>query len=172
MPLTRTNVAKSEGYISFNAGANTRSIPAASSISRSAASRRGYEPRSSVGANCFGLTKIDATIRSHSARAASISAICPWCNAPMVGTKPTRTSPLRQRAMCFLRSATVRTISKRRHSSFDRARGEAGDVMLDKEGIDDGDRDRAQQRARHQLAPIEHVAADQLGDDPDRHGAH
>ena len=35
--------------------------------------------------------------------------------------------------------------------------------MLDKERVDERDRDRAQQRARHQLAPIEYVTADQLG---------
>ena len=45
-----------------------------------------------------------------------------------------------------------RTISKRRHSSLDRARGEAGDVMLDEERIDDRDRDRAQQGCCHQLS--------------------
>src|ERR1700721_2478220 len=53
-----------------------------------------------------------------------------------------------------------------------RARGQPGDVVLDKERIDDRHWDRAQERRRHQLAPIEYVALDQLGDDPDRHGAH
>src|SRR5665213_2856492 len=37
--------------------------------------------------------------------------------------------------------------------------GDAGDVILDKERIDERDRDRAQQRTGHQLAPEEHVAA-------------
>src|SRR6266567_8503931 len=48
--------------------------------------------------------------------------------------------------------------------------GDAGDVMFDKEGIDESDRDRPQQRTGHQLAPVEHVAPHQLGGDADRHG--
>src|SRR5665213_220022 len=48
--------------------------------------------------------------------------------------------------------------------------GDAGDVILDKERIDERDRDRAQQRTGHQLAPEEHVAAHQFRGDPDRHG--
>ena len=43
------------------------------------------------------------------------------------------------------------------------------DVVLDEERVDDRHRDRAQQRARHQRPPEEHVAADQLGGDADRH---
>src|SRR5437762_11627902 len=46
--------------------------------------------------------------------------------------------------------------------------GDAGDVMFDKERIDESDRDRPQQRAGHQLAPVEHVAPHQLGSDADR----
>src|SRR4026208_659294 len=46
--------------------------------------------------------------------------------------------------------------------------GEAGDVVLHEERIDDGDRDRAQQRPRHELPPEIDVAADQLRDDPPR----
>src|SRR5580700_11978608 len=56
--------------------------------------------------------------------------------------------------------------------SLYRAGGQAGDVVLDKEGIDQRHRDRAQQRPGHQLAPVEHVASDQFGDDADRHGAY
>src|SRR2546428_6316938 len=41
-------------------------------------------------------------------------------------------------------------------------------VVLDEEGVDEGDRDRAQQRARHERAPVEDVAAHALGIDPDR----
>src|ERR1043166_1261963 len=52
------------------------------------------------------------------------------------------------------------------------AGGQAGDVVVHEEGIDDGDRHRAEQRAGHELAPVEDVAADQLGDDADRHRAH
>src|SRR6266478_4980547 len=86
----------------------------------------------------------------------------------MVGTNPIRCSDCRQRATYVLSSEIVRGISTRRPSSVDRARDQAGDTMLDKERIDDGDRDRAQQDACHQLSPVEQVAADQLGDDPDR----
>src|SRR5260370_30475895 len=90
----------------------------------------------------------------------------------MVGTKPTRSPAFRQSATCLLSSAMVRAMSTRRLSTLDRARGQAGDVMLDEKRIDDGDRNGAQERARHQLAPIKHIAPDQLGDDPDRHGPH
>src|SRR6266581_9261162 len=48
--------------------------------------------------------------------------------------------------------------------------GDAGDVMFDKERVDEGHRDRPQQRASHQLAPVEHIAPHQLGGDADRHG--
>src|SRR5215510_3170726 len=47
--------------------------------------------------------------------------------------------------------------------------GEAGDVVLHEEGVDERDRHRAQQGPGHERAPEEHVAADQLGDDPHRH---
>src|SRR4029078_2092784 len=47
--------------------------------------------------------------------------------------------------------------------------GQTGDVMLDKERIDQRDRDRAEQRACHQRAPEEHVTADQLRRDADGH---
>src|SRR5580693_9143141 len=46
--------------------------------------------------------------------------------------------------------------------------GETGDVVLDEERVDHGHRDRAEQRARHQRPPEEHVAADQLGGDANR----
>src|SRR6266568_8365501 len=48
--------------------------------------------------------------------------------------------------------------------------GDAGDVMFDKERIDKGHRDRPQQRAGHQFAPVEHIAPHQFGGDADRHG--
>src|ERR1700676_5150510 len=34
--------------------------------------------------------------------------------------------------------------------------GDGGDVVFDKERIDEGDRDRPQQRAGHQFAPVEY----------------
>src|SRR5882724_12153368 len=48
--------------------------------------------------------------------------------------------------------------------AFHRA-GQAGDIVLDKERIDEGHRDRAEQRAGHELAPEVDVAPDQLGHD-------
>ena len=43
-------------------------------------------------------------------------------------------------------------------------------VIIDEEGIEDDDRQRAEKRARHQRAPFIDVAAHQLGQDADRHG--
>src|SRR5262245_64236926 len=53
--------------------------------------------------------------------------------------------------------------------AFHRA-GQAGDIVLDKDRIDEGHRDRAEQPARHQLTPEVDVAPDQLGHDADRDG--
>src|SRR5262249_34471052 len=52
--------------------------------------------------------------------------------------------------------------------AFHRAR-QAGDIVLDKEGINEGHRDRPEERARHELAPKIDVAPDQLGHHADRH---
>src|SRR4051794_11848307 len=52
-------------------------------------------------------------------------------------------------------------------SAFRRAGGQAGDVVVHQERIDDHRRQCGQQRAGHQLAPGEGVAADELGDDAD-----
>src|SRR5262245_57796933 len=48
---------------------------------------------------------------------------------------------------------------------LDGAGGETRHVVLDEERIDQGDGDRAQKGAGHQLPPVEDVAADELGDD-------
>src|SRR3954468_22378101 len=40
--------------------------------------------------------------------------------------------------------------------------GDAGHVVFDKERIDEGDRNRPQQRPGHELAPVEDIATDQL----------
>src|SRR5882672_340529 len=53
-------------------------------------------------------------------------------------------------------------------SLFHRPR-HARDVILDEEGIQDRNRQRAEQRARHQRAPVVDVAFDEFGDHPDRH---
>src|SRR5437868_4014757 len=47
--------------------------------------------------------------------------------------------------------------------------GNAGDVVLDEERIDDGHWDGTDQRAGHERAPEEDVAADELGGHADRH---
>src|ERR1700722_7776419 len=44
-----------------------------------------------------------------------------------------------------------------------------GHVILDKERVDEGHRDRAQQRPGHEFAPKEHVPAHEFGGDPNRH---
>src|SRR5262245_25148269 len=49
-----------------------------------------------------------------------------------------------------------------------RTGGEAGDVIVHEEGVDDERRCRAEQRPGHDLRPGEDVAADQRGDDADR----
>src|SRR5438034_8521001 len=57
-------------------------------------------------------------------------------------------------------------------SALHGAGGEAGDVVLHEERVDEGDGNGAQERPGHQLTPVEGVAADQLAHDADRHGAH
>src|ERR1700716_4092880 len=47
--------------------------------------------------------------------------------------------------------------------------GQAGDIVLGEEGIDEGHRTRAEEPPRHERPPEEDVAPDQLGDDADRH---
>src|SRR6266850_1437576 len=51
-----------------------------------------------------------------------------------------------------------------RASAFHRP-GEAGDIVLDEERVDERDRNRAQQRSGHQRTPEEDVAPDQLVDE-------
>src|SRR2546426_6749610 len=46
--------------------------------------------------------------------------------------------------------------------------GEGGDVVLDEEGVDEGDGDGAEEGARHERSPVEDVAAHQLGEHADR----
>src|ERR1700737_2575313 len=54
-------------------------------------------------------------------------------------------------------------------SPFDRA-GQPGNVVLDKEGVDQRYGDRAEQRTCHQRTPEEHVAANKFGGDAHWHG--
>ena len=57
-------------------------------------------------------------------------------------------------------------------SCLDRTSGEASDVVLDEKRVDQRHWNRPEKRAGHQLAPVEYVPTDQLGDDADRHRAH
>ena len=59
-PHTRTRVLSPGGYISSTEGAKIRSA-SPDSFRQSSSNVRGYFARSSLGANCVGLTKIDAT---------------------------------------------------------------------------------------------------------------
>src|SRR6266849_9403914 len=49
-------------------------------------------------------------------------------------------------------------LGRRRASALHRAGRQTGDVVLHEERVDDGDRHRAEQRRRHELAPVEDVA--------------
>src|SRR5882762_6168091 len=53
-------------------------------------------------------------------------------------------------------------------SPFGRAGGEAGDVVVHEESVDDERRHCAEQRRGHDLAPVEHVALDERADDSRR----
>src|SRR5436305_14304034 len=57
-------------------------------------------------------------------------------------------------------------------SALDGAGGEAGDVVLHEERVDEGDGNGTQERPGHQLAPVKGVPADQLAHDSYRHGSH
>src|SRR2546422_4735451 len=63
----------------------------------------------------------------------------------------------------------LRFFSRTRAMSALHAAGHSGDIVLDEERIDDGDRNRADQRAGHERPPEEDVAADQLRDHAHRH---
>src|SRR5690242_17244032 len=54
-------------------------------------------------------------------------------------------------------------------STLCRTGGQAGNVVVHEERVDDQRRRSAKQRAGHDLPPVEDVALDQGGDDADRH---
>src|SRR5580704_2808793 len=58
------------------------------------------------------------------------------------------------------KNARVRSLGSRSASPLRRAGSEAGDVVVHQERIDDQRRGGAEQRPRHDLAPVEHVALD------------
>lgn len=94
-----TYVAKPSGYISSTEGWKTMSQPSRSSIPQSRAKSRGYVARSSLGANCVGLTNTEATVLSQRRTDSRTRLACPSCRYPIVGTRPTF-SP------CFFHSRT------------------------------------------------------------------
>src|SRR6185437_1412819 len=52
-------------------------------------------------------------------------------------------------------------------SALGRTGGQTGHVVVHQERVDDDRRQRGEQVGRHDLAPLEHVAADQVADDAD-----
>jgi hypothetical protein len=79
------SIGRESGRVSWHSSANgrhrvisglsrdTRTTPRSANNSESRSSRLGYLSKSSPGANCVGLTKMDATTKSFSRRAASTS---------------------------------------------------------------------------------------------------
>src|SRR5215472_4674123 len=74
-----------------------------------------------------------------------------------------RTASVSSKRFTTLRSETCAMLS-----AFGRAGGETGDVVVHQEGVDDQRRRRAQERAGHDLPPVEDVALDQCRNDADR----
>src|SRR5262249_17177909 len=67
------------------------------------------------------------------------------------------------------RCTLVRRVGLAMTSTRRGAGGEAGNVVIHQESVDDQRRCCAEQRAGHDLTPVEHVALDQGGEDADRH---
>mmetsp|Transcript_31943 Transcript_31943/g.51582 ORF Transcript_31943/g.51582 Transcript_31943/m.51582 type:complete len:205 (+) Transcript_31943:542-1156(+) len=105
---TLTKVLLPGGYISSVFGMKTRSTPPTdSSLRKSPSTSRGYDERSSVGANWVGFTKMLTTVYLHSCLLRFTSDRCPSCKYPIVGTKPTVPSHVEWSART---SGTVLTI--------------------------------------------------------------
>src|SRR3954447_14149542 len=66
------------------------------------------------------------------------------------------------------RLTTLRNVTSAMRSTLCRTGGQAGNVIIHQEGVDDERWRRAEQGAGHDLPPGEHVALDQRGDDADR----
>src|SRR3954471_2095882 len=62
---------------------------------------------------------------------------------------------------------TLRNVTSAMSSTLCRTGGQAGNVVVHQEGVDDQRRGGAEQGARHDLPPVEDVALDQGGDDAD-----
>ena len=89
LPVTSTQVISSLGYISLGDGAKTMSPPAFSTTFKSLSNVLGYASKSSDGPNWVGFTKTLTTVMSFSLALVEIKEAWPWCNAPIVGTRPT-----------------------------------------------------------------------------------
>src|SRR3979409_847135 len=63
---------------------------------------------------------------------------------------------------------TLRNVTSAMSSTLCRTGGQAGNVIVHQERVDDQRRRRAEQGAGHDLTPVEDVALDQGGDDADR----
>src|SRR3954452_589724 len=66
------------------------------------------------------------------------------------------------------RFITLRNVTSAMSSTLCRTGGQAGNVIVHQERVDDQRRGGAEQGAGHDLAPVEDVALDQRGDDADR----
>src|SRR3954451_1036900 len=63
---------------------------------------------------------------------------------------------------------TLRNVTSAMSSTLCRTGGQAGNVVVHQEGVDDQRRGSAEQSAGHDLPPVENVALDQRRDDTDR----
>src|ERR1051326_7514669 len=75
---------------------------------------------------------------------------------------------LRRATSAIFHSTLWRRGDRRRRSSLRCAGGQAGDVVVHQERVDDERRRRGDQRAGHQHAPLVDVGADQAGHGADR----
>src|SRR5215470_1650786 len=78
-----------------------------------------------------------------------------------------RTASTSSKRLTILRSLTSAIVASLGTSTLGGASGEAGDVVVHQEGVDDERRRGAQERAGHDLPPIEHVALDERRYDAD-----
>src|SRR3954464_1014910 len=62
----------------------------------------------------------------------------------------------------------LRNVTSAMSSTLCRTGGQAGNVVVHQEGVDDQRWRSAEQGAGHDLSPVEHIALDQGGDDADR----
>src|SRR3984893_8319482 len=109
-PSVRILVAKPSGYMVFTSGFQIRSTPSAASLATSAFQVRGYELKSSDGANWAGLTKIETMTLSARRFASRTSDTWPSWRAPMVGTSAVVAFFARRLSTARRNAGTERTI--------------------------------------------------------------